>query len=147
MGKQKPKPRTDAELHGPPSPGKALRDAMGPIPEHSAPGAKRESSCILPESWANDPRLAPHQALLDDAMGRIHDWADLFDMVRVALLSWRGRKEGKEEREREFPPTNPPTLPPTCSTRPKSSTNASSCPQKPTRLAGRPPTCGPPCRT
>ncbi len=52
-----------------------------PVDKPSAPGAKREA-CNLPKLWREDTRLGDVQELLEDVMTRIHDWGDLFDMVR-----------------------------------------------------------------
>lgn len=48
----------------------------------SAPGEKRDTACTIPTLWKEDPRLADVQQLLEDVMTRIHDWSDIFDMVR-----------------------------------------------------------------
>ena len=52
----------------------------------SAPGEKRDTACVLPQLWREDPRLADVQEMLEDVMTRIHDWGDLFDMVRGILI-------------------------------------------------------------
>jgi hypothetical protein len=52
----------------------------------SAPGAKRDAACALPQLWKEDPRLTDVQGMLEDVMTRIHDWGDLFDMVRARGL-------------------------------------------------------------
>lgn len=51
----------------------------------SAPGEKRTVACTLPKLWKEDPRLAEYQGLLQDVMHRIHDWGDLFDVVRCRV--------------------------------------------------------------
>jgi len=85
------------EMQGPPSPPKGSRRELSAPPAHSAPGQARRVPCILPELWVTDPRLKQHRGVLDEVMARVHDWADLFDMVRAGISRRKKGREGGRE--------------------------------------------------
>jgi hypothetical protein len=82
----------DADMQGPPSPPKGYRRRASTPPAHSAPGQARREPCTLPDLWITDPRLQQHRGILDEVMERVHDWADLFDMVRTGMAGKKGKE-------------------------------------------------------
>lgn len=63
---------------------KAMATNEDNTPKHSAPGEKRVP-CRMPQLWEEHPDLEDIRGILRDSMSRIHDWADLIDMVSFHL--------------------------------------------------------------